>query len=177
MWNNRFKRGYQHPSNKFEILWQVDQNSFSILLSYFVAQYVLIIVVQCFLKIYFSFWEMIFFVRPLKCANFHPECYLSCVTSCNEFNWHPVFLSAQSFVLSSKINPRSLLKLAKKYLFFGEYFCPTFSMSKSSIKTKTVLTVTDMTEPNELLAFKRQKDGYNNNNNKSLLSTLNNKRV
>ena len=36
----------------------------------------------------------------------------------------------------------------------------TFSMSKSSIKTKTVLRVTDMTESNELLAFKRQKDGY-----------------
>ena len=33
-------------------------------------------------------------------------------------------------------------------------------MSKSSIKTKTVLTVTDMTESNELLAFQRQKDGY-----------------
>ena len=39
------KRGCQHPSNKFEILWQVAQNSFSPLLSYFVAQYVLIIVV------------------------------------------------------------------------------------------------------------------------------------
>ena len=52
------------------------------------------------------------------------------------------------------------MKLAKKYLFFGEYFCPTFSMSKSSIKTKTVLTMTDMTESTELLAFKRQKDGY-----------------
>ena len=38
------KRGCQHPSNKFEILWQVAQNSFSLLLSYFVAQYVLIIV-------------------------------------------------------------------------------------------------------------------------------------
>ena len=35
-----------------------------------------------------------------------------------------------------------------------------FSMSKSSIKTKTVLTMTDMTESTELLAFKRQKDGY-----------------
>ena len=31
-------------------------------------------------------------------------------------------------------------------------------MSKSSIKTKTVLTMTDMTESIELLAFKRQKD-------------------
>ena len=36
----------------------------------------------------------------------------------------------------------------------------TFSMSKSSIKTETVLTMTDTTEPTELLAFKRQKDGY-----------------
>ena len=33
-------------------------------------------------------------------------------------------------------------------------------MSKSSIKTKTVLTMTDMTESTELLAFKRKKDGY-----------------
>ena len=33
-------------------------------------------------------------------------------------------------------------------------------MSKSSIKTKTVLTMTDMTESTELLAFKRQMDGY-----------------
>ena len=32
-------------------------------------------------------------------------------------------------------------------------------MSKSSMKTKTVLTMTD-TESTELLAFKRQKDGY-----------------
>ena len=33
-------------------------------------------------------------------------------------------------------------------------------MSKSSIKTKTVLTMTNETEPTELLAFKRKKDGY-----------------
>ena len=36
----------------------------------------------------------------------------------------------------------------------------TFSMSKSSIKTKTVLTMTDMTQSTELQAFKRPKDGY-----------------
>ena len=36
----------------------------------------------------------------------------------------------------------------------------TFSMSKKSIKTKTVLTMTDMTESTKLLVFKRQKDGY-----------------
>ena len=33
-------------------------------------------------------------------------------------------------------------------------------MSKSSIKTKIVLIMTDMTESIELQAFKRQKDGY-----------------
>ena len=33
-------------------------------------------------------------------------------------------------------------------------------MSKSSIKTKIVLTMTDMTESIELQAFKRQKDDY-----------------
>ena len=34
-------------------------------------------------------------------------------------------------------------------------------MSKTSIKTRTVLTMTDMTESTELQAFKRQKDEYN----------------
>ena len=33
-------------------------------------------------------------------------------------------------------------------------------MSKSSIKTTKVLTMTDTTESTELLAFKRQKGGY-----------------
>ena len=33
-------------------------------------------------------------------------------------------------------------------------------MSKSNIKTKTVLTMTDMTESAELQAFKRQRDSY-----------------
>ena len=33
-------------------------------------------------------------------------------------------------------------------------------MSKSNIKTKAVLTMTDMTESTEPLAFKRKKDGY-----------------
>ena len=36
----------------------------------------------------------------------------------------------------------------------------TFPMSKSSINTKTVLTMTDTTESTELQAFKIQKDGY-----------------
>ena len=33
-------------------------------------------------------------------------------------------------------------------------------MSKGSIKTKTVLIMTDVTESTELQAFKRQKDSY-----------------
>ena len=33
-------------------------------------------------------------------------------------------------------------------------------MSKSSTKTKTVLTMTDITESTELLVYKRKKDGY-----------------
>ena len=33
-------------------------------------------------------------------------------------------------------------------------------MSKSSIKTKTVLTMTDMTQSTELQAFIRKNDGY-----------------
>ena len=36
----------------------------------------------------------------------------------------------------------------------------TFSMSKSSTKTKTVLTMTALAESTELLVYKRQKDGY-----------------
>ena len=46
------------------------------------------------------------------------------------------------------------------YFFVSIFVRHTFSMLKSSIKTKTVLTMTDMTESTELLAFKRQKDGY-----------------
>ena len=117
-----FKRGCQHPSNKFEILWQVAQNSFSLLLSYFVAQYALIIVVWFFVKINFSFREMIFFVRPLKYANFQPEYYPSCVTSGNEFTWPAVFVSEWSFVLSSKFNPLSLLKLQRNIYFLVNIF-------------------------------------------------------
>ena len=59
-------------------------------------------------------------VRSLKYANFNPEYYPSCVTSCNEFAGPPVFLSVESFVVSFEINPQSLLKLAKNYFFFGE---------------------------------------------------------
>ena len=98
-------------------------------------------------KYIFSFREMTFFVRPLKYANFHREHYPSCVTSCIEYTWTPIFLSTKSFVLSSKINPLSLLKLASNIYFLVNILVRhTFPTSNSSIKTKTVSTMTDMTE-------------------------------
>ena len=68
--HNNFKRGCQHPLNKFEILWQVAKIFFSLLLLYFVAQYFQIVVVYFFfLKICFSFREMTLFVCPRKYAD------------------------------------------------------------------------------------------------------------
>ena len=46
------------------------------------------------------------------------------------------------------------------YFLVNIFVRHTFPMSKSSIKTKTVLTMTDTTESTELQAFKRKKDGY-----------------
>ena len=46
------------------------------------------------------------------------------------------------------------------YFLVNIFVRHTFPMSKSSIKTKTVLTMIDMTESTELQAFKRQKNGY-----------------
>ena len=46
------------------------------------------------------------------------------------------------------------------YFLVNTFVRHTFPMSKSSIKTKTVLTMIDMTESTELQVFKRQKNGY-----------------
>ena len=46
------------------------------------------------------------------------------------------------------------------YFMVNIFVRHTFPMSKSSIKTKTVLTMTDMTQSTELQVFKRPKDGY-----------------
>ena len=46
------------------------------------------------------------------------------------------------------------------YFLVNIFVRHTFPMSTSSIKTKTVLTMTDMTQSTELQAFIRQKDGY-----------------
>ena len=136
-------------------------DSFSLLLSYFVAQYVLIIVVQFFCKNLFQFSRNNFFRSTLKYANFHRGYYPSCVTSYNECTRPKVILLTQPFVLSSKLNPLLFSKLAKKYLFFGEYFCPThFSYVEKQHQNKEVLTMTDTTQSTELQAFIRKKDGF-----------------
>ena len=44
-------------------------------------------------------------------------------------------------------------------------------MSKSSIKTETVLTMTDMTESTELRAFKRMVKKFNSKSSKILLAS------
>ena len=46
------------------------------------------------------------------------------------------------------------------YFLVNIFVRHTFPMSKSSIKTKTVLKMTDMTQSPELQAFKRPEDGY-----------------
>ena len=46
------------------------------------------------------------------------------------------------------------------YFLVNIFVRHTFPMSKSSIKTKTVLTMTNMTESTELQAVKRQKDDW-----------------
>ena len=46
------------------------------------------------------------------------------------------------------------------YFLVNIFVRHTFPLSNSSIKTKTVLTMTDKTESTELKAFKRQKDGW-----------------
>ena len=100
-----------------------------------------------FVKIYFSFREMIFFrlIAQICKINFHREYYPSCVTSFNEYTWPPVFLLTESFLLSSKLNPLSLFKLQSNIYFLVNIFARhTFPMSNGSIKTKTVLTMTDM---------------------------------
>ena len=89
-------------------------------------------------KIYFSFREMIFI--SFDCSNI--QIFTVNITW---VVWSPVNIEAGKETFNFLVN------------IFVRH---TFSMSKSSIKTKTVLTMTDMTKSTELLAFKRQKDGY-----------------
>ena len=106
------------------------------------------------------FREMIFFVRPLKYANYHREYYPSCVTSCNEYTWPPIFLQHNPlFYHLNLISCHYWSWQSNTFCLVNIFVWHTFPTSKSSIKTKTVSTMTDMTESTELRAFKRQKDG------------------
>ena len=90
-------------------------------------------------------FENNFFRSTAQYANFHREYYPSCVTSCDEC----IRSSCRYWGWQRSI-----------YFLVNIFVWHTFPMSKSSIKTKTVLTMTDMTKSTELQAFIRQKNGY-----------------
>ena len=146
----------------------VAQNSFSLLLSYFVAQYVLTIVVQFFLWKYISVFEKWLFsfdrsnmqispwILPELC-DLVSWIYFTSGISVNIILckiYYSSFYSQNLILCHCRSWQRNI------YFLVNTFVRHTFPMSKSSIKTKTVLTMTDMTESTELLAFKRQKDGY-----------------
>ena len=137
-------------------------NSFSLLLSYFVSQYVLIIVV------YFFWWKYILVFGKWFFSFDRSNMQIFALNS-TRVVW-PHVANLLDLRYFSRHNPLFYHLNLIPWLYWGWqkniYFLVnifvrrTFSMSKSSIKTKTVLTMTDMTESTELLAFKRQKDGY-----------------
>ena len=138
------------------------QNSFFLLLSNFVAQYVLIIVVWFFLWKYILVFEKWYFRSTAQICKFSPWIlprvvwpHVTNLRGLQYFCWYnPLFYHLN-------LNPCHYWRWQRNIYFLENIFVRhTFSMSKSSIKTKTVLTLTDMTESTELLAFKRQKDDY-----------------
>ena len=70
-------------------------------------------------------------------------------------------LDLQYFCQQNPLFYLLIIEVGKEiFIFWVNIFVRhTFPMSKSNIKTKTVLTMTDMTELTELQAFNRQKDG------------------
>ena len=108
-----------------------------------------------FAKIYFSFGEMIFFVRPLKYANF--------ILNITRAVWPHVtnkldlryFCQHNPLFDHLNLIPCHYWSWQRNIYFLVNIFVRhTFLMSKSNIKTKTVLTMTDMIESTELRAFK-----------------------
>ena len=111
-----------------------------------------------FVKIYFSFREIIFFVRPLKYANFHREYYPSCVTSCHEYTWPRYFCQHNPLFYHLNLILCNYWNWQRNIYFLVNIFVRhTFSMSNSSIKTKTILTMTDMTQSTELRALEDKR--------------------
>ena len=90
-----------------------------------------------FVKIYFSYRVIIFFVRPLKYANFHREYYPSCVTSCNEYTWPPVFCQHNPLLYHLNLIPCHYWSWQRNISFSVNISVRhTFSISKSSKKKK-----------------------------------------
>ena len=97
-----------------------------------------------------------FFVGPLKYANFHFEYYPSCVTNLLDLRY---FCRHNPLFYQLNLIPWHYWGWQRNIYFLVNIFV-RHTLSKSSIKTKTVLTMTDMTQSTELQAFKRPKDGY-----------------
>ena len=112
------------------------------------------------MKICSSFREMIFFVQSLKYAIFHHVYYPSCVPHATNIIDRRYFCQHNPLSYLLNLIPCHYRSWQSNIYFLVNIFVRhTFPMSNSSIKTKTVLTMTDMTESTELQAFKRQKDG------------------
>ena len=143
-------------------------DSFSLLLSYFVAQYLLIIVVQFFCENIFRFSRNDFSRSTAPIFKFSPWILPE---FCDLVSWIYFISGISVNIILCKIYYSSFYSQnlilchcwswqRNIYFLVNTFVRHTFPMSKSSIKTKTVLTMIDMTESTELLAFKRQKDGY-----------------
>ena len=155
------KRGCQHSLNKFEILWQVAKNSFSPPTFVFcgptcpnncgvvfLLKYILL-----FEKWFFSFDHsniQIFTLNIIQVVWSHVMNLLDLRYFCQR---NPLFYHLN-------LIPCHYWSWKRNIFFLVNIFVRhTFPMSTSSIKTKAVLTMTDMTESTELQAFKRQRDG------------------
>ena len=104
---------------------------------------------------------MTFFVRPLKYANFHSEYYRVVWPHVTNVPHLRYFCEHNPLFYHLNLVPCRYWSCQRNIYFLVNIFVRhTFPMSKSSIKTKTVLTMTDMTQSTELRAFKRPKDGY-----------------
>ena len=128
------KRGCQHPSHKLEILWQVAKNSFSRLLSYFVAQYNCGVVrkyILVFEKWVFSFDRsnmQIFTLNITRVVWPHLTNLLDLRYLCRH---NPLFYHLN-------LIPCHWSWQRNIYFLVNIFVRHTFSMSKNSIKTKTV---------------------------------------
>ena len=84
------------------------------------------------------------------------------MTSCNKYILgHRYFCQHNPLFYHLNLVPCHCWSWQSNIYFLVNIFVRhNFLVSNSSIKTKTVSTMTDMTESTELRAFKRQKDGY-----------------